>query len=470
MSLDQLVARLETATSKLEALAGVAPGAGGAPSASSEAGGEALAAFDEILNGPVKQFVDIAQKIGGEIQQQSEIFHKAFKAQRDFIAIVTKSKKPADNVVQELLKPTSDLISQAQDFREKHRAKKEAFNHLSAISEGIPGLGWVMVAPKPGPYVVQMKEAAEFYTNRVLKEGDDVNKSWARAFPAIFVELGNFVKKYHTTGLVWNPKGGEATAASASAPAPSAGGPPPPPPGGAPPPPPPVDLGKPEPARPDPSQLFAAINKGSDITAGLKKVDKSQMTHKNPELRATSVVPAAAPKEEKEKPAAAGAPADKPPKFALEGNKWCVEYQKNQSSLTLEGAETKHTVYLYKNTNSTLIIKGKVNQITLDSCKKMALVVDNVISSVDVVNSNSCQIQIIGKAPTISVDKTDGVQIYLSKDGLETEIMTSKSSEMNILIPGPKEDSDMVETPVPEQFKSVYKNGKWVTTIVEHSG
>jgi len=473
MSLDQLVARLEAATSKLEALAGVSQGGGGgaAPS-SSDAGGEALGVYDDILNGPVKQFVEISQKIGGEIQQQSEIFHKAFKAQREFIAVVTRSKKPADNVVQELLKPTSDLISQAQDFREKHRAKKEAFNHLSAVSEGIPGLGWVMVAPKPGPYVVQMKEAAEFYTNRVLKEGDDVNKSWARAFPVIFVELGNFVKKYHTTGLVWNPKGGEATAASGSAPAPSAGGPPPPPSGGPPPPgpPPPVDLGKPEPARPDPTQLFAALNKGSDITAGLKKVDKSQMTHKNPELRAGSVVPASAPKAEKESPKAVAAADNKPPKLALEGNKWVVEYQKNQNSLTLDEVETKQTVYLYKNTNTTVIIKGKVNQITLDSCKKTAIVVDNVISSVDIVNSNSCQIQITGRAPTISVDKTDGVQIYLSKEGLETEILSSKSSEMNILIPGAQADSDMVETPIPEQYKTIFQKGKWLTTIVEHSG
>jgi len=63
--------------------------------------------------------------------------------------IVSKSKKPADNVLQELVKPTSDLISQAVDFRDKHRSKKEAFNHLSAISEGVPALGWVVVVRTP---------------------------------------------------------------------------------------------------------------------------------------------------------------------------------------------------------------------------------------------------------------------------------------------------------------------------------
>ena len=308
-----------------------------------------------------------------------------------------------------------------------------------------------------------MKEAAEFYTNRVLKEGDDNQKAWAKAFPVVLGDIGNFVKKYHTTGLVWNPKGGEATASasSSSAPAPAAA----------------AAAAAPKPAaaaapaassdapKPD---LFAALNKGGDIPSGLKKVEKSQMTHKNPELRATSMVPAAAAPKEREAPKDAA--SDKPAKFALEGNKWAIEYQKNNPSIAIDTAEAKHSIYIYKCTGSTIVVKGKVNQITLDSCKKVAVVCDSVISGVDIVNSNSCQIQVLGKAPTVSIDKTDGFQLYLSKDGLETEILTSKSSEMNILIPGKKEDDDMVETPIPEQFKTIFKNGKWHTALVEHTG
>lgn len=45
-----------------------------------------------------------------------------------------------------------------------------------------------------------------------------------------------------------------------------------------------------------------------------------------------------------------------------------------------------------------------------------------------------------GKVPTISVDKTDGCQIYLSLDSLDVEVVTSKSSEMNILIPAANGD------------------------------
>jgi len=39
------------------------------------------------------------------------------------------------------------------------------------------------------------------------------------------------------------------------------------------------------------------------------------------------------------------------------------------------------------------------------------------------------------KVPTISIDKTDGCMVYLSKDSLATQLVTAKSSEMNILIP-----------------------------------
>jgi hypothetical protein len=37
--------------------------------------------------------------------------------------------------------------------------------------------------------------------------------------------------------------------------------------------------------------VFAELNRGSDVTKNLRKVDKSEMTHKNPALRASPTVP-----------------------------------------------------------------------------------------------------------------------------------------------------------------------------------
>lgn len=41
----------------------------------------------------------------------------------------------------------------------------------------------------------------------------------------------------------------------------------------------------------------------------------------------------------------------------------------------------------------------------------------------------------MGKVPTISVEKTDFATIYLSKDSLNAEIVTAKSSSVNINVP-----------------------------------
>lgn len=43
--------------------------------------------------------------------------------------------------------------------------------------------------------------------------------------------------------------------------------------------------------------------------------------------------------------------------------------------------------------------------------------------------------QVMGRVPTISINKTEGCHLYLSEDALDCEIVSAKSSEMNVLIP-----------------------------------
>jgi len=118
--------------------------------------------------------------------------------------------------------------------------------------------------------------------------------------------MKRYVVEFHTTGLVWNDhvgichrvadhrthslQGISVSEYKLSRSQPVTGPSPPPPP----PPPPP---GGPAPSPPAVSTsgvaaVFADLNRGADVTKGLRKVDKSEMTHKNPALRAGSVVPA----------------------------------------------------------------------------------------------------------------------------------------------------------------------------------
>lgn len=481
-----LVARLEKAVTRLE---GLGAGAGAASSGSSGAASGPSAAFVEAYENDVlgagnyKTFFDLSNELGGDIKTQADKAKAGFDAQFAIIKLAAKSKEPSQAELPNVMKAVAEAVGSAGEFREANRKSKE-FNQISAISEGLPALSWVAVKPKPAPFVEEMINAAQFYSNRVLKDFKDSapkQAEWAKAWIATLKDLQAYVKKYHTTGLTWNASGSEAKAPAPVAAAAGSGS-------GAPAPPPPLSAetlaaaaAAATPAASSSSSapkglgaaLFGELNKGDGVTAGLKKVDKSQMTHKNPALRATSVVPASsAPAPAASTSAARGNAAPLgPPKLELDSKKWVVENHVGNNSIVIEDTNPKQTVYVYKCSQSTITIKGKVNNISVDSCKKCAFVFDTAVSSFETVNCQSIQVQVLGKVPTVSVDKTDGIQIYLSKDSLETEIVSSKSSEMNVSVPVEGE-IDLREFPLPEQLKTVWdpKTKKVVSTILEHSG
>eukprot|EP00117_Sycon_ciliatum_P023601 scpid59272/ scgid20021/ Adenylyl cyclase-associated protein 2 len=454
--LEAVCARLEAAVTRLEKC-GSGSVEDDAPSS------ESLDAFDEIVNGQFAKFLDLSKSIGGEVAEQAKLVKGGFQGLRSVLVTATKHSKPSSGDLQALLKPISIAVQDVTAFREKNRASK-LFNHLSAISESIGAIGWVAVSPKPAPYCKQMAEASQFYGNRVLKDfkgtaDGDKHTSWVRSFSQTLNEVEAFIKKYHTTGLVWNAKGSPATASGAGA---AAGGPPPPPAAA-----PKLEAvkteGTPKASGP-PAGLFAALNKGDAVTTGLKKVSKDQMTHKNPALRGSSVVKAG----ETSKTAAAAPKATavkKPPKCARTGNKWEVEWHDGNKEIVIDDTATKQIVYIYKCTNSTIQVKGKVNNITLDSCKKTAVVFEDVIASLDIINCQSVQAQVTGITPIVNIDKTDGCQVYLSEQCKNAPIITAKSSEMNVMVP--KGDGDYVECALPEQYQSKWNGKHFVTEPTE---
>ena len=77
---------------------------------------------------------------------------------------------------------------------------------------------------------------------------------------------------------------------------------------------------------------------------------------------------------------------------------------------------------------------------------------DTCIASFEVVNCKSVKVQCKGTCPSIAIDKTDGILTYLSKETLSlTSFLTSKSSDMQVSFPN--DSGDMVEAPIPEQFR-----------------
>ncbi|KAI1289696.1 Adenylyl cyclase-associated protein 2 [Halotydeus destructor] len=416
--------------------------------------------FDDLILGPFAKFIGLTNLVGGHVKDIVDMTNAAVMAQRDFLVVASKSSKPTSEVLAKLLKPTSDLIQSIQAFREKNRISPH-FDFLSAISESIPALGWVAVSPTPAPYVKEMKDASQYYTNKILvanKNSNQTNVDWAKTWIEFLTELQTYVKKNHTTGLVWNPKGVDAS---------TVGGrtgdcnmrplPPPPPP-------PPADFFS-EPAKGGDSTrnaLLQELNRGTDITKSLKKVTADQQTHKNPALKSQGVVSASDLKASNNGFSAAKEAPAKPPKFELDGKKWLVEYQNGRKDIVIPDAEMNQSVNLYKCKDTLVQIKGKVNSVIVDSCIKTAVVFENIVAVVEFVNCQSIQAQSMGKVPTINIEKTDGAQIFLNKESIDAEIVTAKCSAVNVSVHDAKLD-DYVEHPIPEQFKSIW-NGKGFTT------
>uniref|UniRef100_A0A8B9ZRQ7 Adenylyl cyclase-associated protein n=1 Tax=Anas zonorhyncha TaxID=75864 RepID=A0A8B9ZRQ7_9AVES len=467
--MERLVERLEKAVQRLETVQHF-------PCCAHCASGGVLyvQAFDALLAGPVAEYMKISKEVGGDVQKHAEMVHAGLMSERSVLVTASQHQQPAENVFSALLKPISEQIQVVQNFREKNRGSK-LFNHLSAVSESIPALGWVAMAPKPGPYVKEMTDAAMFYTNRILKEYKDVDKKqvdWVKTYLSIWTELQAYIKEYHTTGLTWSKTGPVATEGAKAPSAPPAGAAPPPP--GPPPPPAPAPTGSSSDDSASRSALFAQINRGEGITAGLRHVSDDMKTHKNPALKNQGGPIRSGPKPfTAPKPACSANPSQKaspkqPALLELEGKKWRVENHENATNLVISDTELKQVAYVFKCTNSTLQIKGKINSITLDNCKKLGLVFDDVVGIVEIINSRDVKVQVMGKVPTISINKTDGCHVYLSKNSLDCEIVSAKSSEMNVLIP--TEGGDFTEFPVPEQFKTVWNGQKLVTTVTEIAG
>ncbi|KAI9799571.1 MAG: hypothetical protein M1825_004497 [Sarcosagium campestre] len=529
-----LMNRLEAATSRLEDMAQPSQGDsptshstnGAAPHASAKAPGQLPAAssvapatrkvseplpvsiesFDTLINQTVTRFVNLSDELGGVVAEQSSSVLRAFGAQRKILIIATRAKKPdvKSSMYMEILTELQRQMGMVGDIRETNRASP-LFNHLSAVSEGISALGWITVEPKPAEYINETLGGAQFYGNRVLKEYKEKDRKhveWVQAFYQIFKSLSAYVKQHYEGGLAWNNKSGidakdvlqqmQSPQSTPSA-APQAGSAPPLPP---PPPPPPLPTFDNASSQSAPvsskggdmDAVFSQLNQGEAVTSGLRKVDRSQMTHKNPSLRSTGAVPTRSdsqtstssatrgksPLPPGKKPKPENMRTKKPPRAELEGNKWIIENFDSPSETVTINASLNHSILISRCRATTIQIQGKANAVSISDSPRLSLIIDSLVSSVDVIKSANFALQVLGALPTILLDQVDGATVYLGAASQHTEIFSSKCSSVNLMVlPQGASDEDGVdyrECPLPEQIKSVIRDGAVFSEIVEHAG
>jgi adenylyl cyclase-associated protein len=152
-------------------------------------------------------------------------------------------------------------------------------------------------------------------------------------------------------------------------------------------------------------------------------------------------------------------------------------FDKEPGPIELE-VSLSHSVLISKCNNTTVILRGKANAVTIENTNRLSLVVESLVSTVDVVKSANFALQVLETIPTVLLDQVDGAQVYLSKESAAiTRLYSSKSASINLnVIPGgagdgqEEEEEDYKEIPLPSQICSWWdaEKGDVVNEIVSH--
>jgi adenylyl cyclase-associated protein len=292
------------------------------------------------------------------------------------------------------------------------------------------------------------RDGAEFWLNKVRTstksaENAAAHQAFATGVKNLYNALYAYVKAEFKMGMKWNPRGVElgdapaAAAAPAPAPAPAAASP-----------------------AANKGGLFAelkSIDQSSGRTAGLRHVTKDMKSKAGgaaaaPVKRATASTGANA----RGGAGKASAAPSKPPRKELVGKRWMVENYVDGGVVTISDVAKQHEVYIYNCVNTTIVIEGKCNALQVDKAVRSQIVFDAAVATAGLVDCKRVKIQVKDRVPSISIDKTDGAVVYLSYASRATELVTSKSSEINVSFPvSDAEDAEWVEQPIPEQFVAV---------------
>ena len=163
----------------------------------------------------------------------------------------------------------------------------------------------------------------------------------------------------------------------------------------------------------------------------------------------------------------------KPPQIRKQGFRIWVE-NFTEGVEEIKDAGLKNEVYICNCKNTGFRIGTKCKTVIVDSCMKVQCEIEEVLTSVDMINSKRCTLYLKKKVPTLNIDKCAGPRVVLFQEVLDNQpqIITSMTSDMNVSVPGATENDDMKDVPIPYQFiTTVDPNTKAVSTVpMSHMG
>lgn len=153
-----------------------------------------------------------------------------------------------------------------------------------------------------------------------------------------------------------------------------------------------------------------------------------------------------------------------------------VEYDTNSHRFTVSGVtaemkdpvevvakENRDTVYIEKCTGGFVKISGKVNAVTVNNVSNVGVIVEDVISVVELINSKKAKLQLSGVVGTVVIDKCSSITVYANEHFRDNgRVLSTSSTAVNVNVP---EGDDMKEYGLPEQLSHRFKGGKCVSEV-----
>lgn len=150
------------------------------------------------------------------------------------------------------------------------------------------------------------------------------------------------------------------------------------------------------------------------------------------------------------------------------GNQW-KQNGNGENDKMLHVYDNRQRVHVTNCHGVNVHIHGrKMKAILLENSSDLNIIFDSVITTCEVVGCSNVGIQVTGVCPTFSIDTTQGVTVWLTREAMKTSnFVTSKSSDISISVP---QSDDMhpwerKEVPLPVQFVHKFQEGG----ILSHS-
>merc|ERR1719242_1563797 len=403
----------------------------------------------------------------------SEIFTTSMNNVTKLLSVAHKVKKPSQADAMKFLEEYSQCFPKIKKLDRANRKKDpfmyDAREHLSTLQELISAFQWVITPVEGVPAAVPKNngESCIFRVDKMNKKLDGDEKKAGLALRKCLMTWNKahceFVNANFKMGLEYNPKGGDLLGAKVDAPAKAA---------------PAKSEEKKAPAKKKPAakkkaagNLISALNKGGAVTSGLKKVDKSMKTkYRKKEDRVGKVTMKTKKALKKKLP---------DPKKVKRGFTWQISYHTEGVNTWGEddGISKKMGVYFTQCFDCGLIVEAKCKAACIDSCKKVKVQVMDIISTVEIVNSQSVTLYCKGVIPSVTLDKCSSVNIVLCPEAVKKDeegkrhlptVITSCTTASNLEFWTNPDDyeSESVTIPFPEQFENHVSLAEKAITIV----